>query len=418
MALRWMVFSLALLIAGIPLMAAAPTGSVEGRVICSDGNVPARGATVELIPLSNLLPREPSYRPSSTMRRNLQQLAVSAPRRVKFVWPLKSRTDFNGNYALASVPAGTYVVYASEAGYSSDFPLVRKVLDQFTNEQREKLLANFPEVTLEAGGTASKNVVIYRGGAISGRVIIDTGGTPGKTVVTAAMVSSDLLGDMNDSERKKPLHFALTGTTDDRGVYRIAGLPSGTYRIQVELIEKFYSQHLGNFSPSRTGTAGLTVFAPDALQQRDAKLVKVEAGDELSDIDITVPMSRLHSISGTITQGGEPLARGFVSLAPQGQKHDEADSNSFNDDSYQEVCTVTGMVCANGANDATTMPDGSYRFDLVPPGTYTIKAQLRPTFTESANGHSAAASAKITIQVNDRDVLDANIDIPAQVSGK
>lgn len=380
-------------------MAQAPTGAVEGRVICSDGNVPARSATVELVPLVRLL-------------------AAGDGSKATYLRSLKSRTDFNGNYALASVPVGTYVVYISEAGYSSDFPLVRKVLDQFTHEEREKLLANFPEVTIEAGGTASKNVVIYRGGAISGRVTIDTGGTPGKTIVTAAMVSSDLLGNMNDSERKKPLHFALTGTTDDRGVYRIAGLPAGAYRIQVELIEKFYSQHSGNFLPSRTGTAGLTVFAPNALKESDAKLVKVGDGDELSDIDITVPMSRLHSISGTITQGGEPLAHGFVSLAPQGQKHDEADSRSFNDDSYQEVCTVTGMVCANGANDATPMPDGSYRFDLVPPGTYTIKAQLRPTFTESASGHSAVPSAKITIQVNDRDILDANIDIPAQVSGQ
>lgn len=406
MALRCLAFNLALLVAGIPATAQAPTGSVEGRVICSDGNVPARSASVELVPLARLL-------------------AAGCGSKTTYLRSLKSRTDFNGNYALDSVPAGTYVVYVSEPGYSSDLPLVRKVLDQFTREDREKLLANFPEVTIEAGGTARENVVIYRGGAITGRVSIDTGGTPGKTAVIATMVSSDLLGDMNDSKRKEPLHFALTGTTDDRGVYRIAGLPAGTYRIQVMLVEQFqFDNGSESFRPTRAGTGSVMVFAPDALKQSDAKLVKVGEGDELSDIDITLPLSRLHSISGTVTQDGAPVAGAFLSLARQGQKNDEADIESFEDENYQNACELTGMICANGGNDATSMSDGSYRFDLLPPGIYTIKAQRHPSFTKPVTGHSTAASAKITIQINDRDIPDANIDLPAQanpptqVSGK
>jgi len=393
-----MVFSLALLVAGITATAQAPTGAVEGRVICSDGNVPARSASVELVPLVRLL-------------------AAGDGSKATYMRSLKSRTDFNGNYALASVPVGTYVVYISEAGYSSDFPLVRKVLDQFTRKGRAELLANFPEVTVEAGGTASKNVVIYRGGAITGRVSIDTGGTPGKTVVTAAMISSDLLGDMNDTERKEPLHFALTGTTDDRGMYRIAGLPAGTYRIQVMLVEQFqFDNGSESFRPTRAGTGSVMVFAPDALKKSDAKLVKVGEGDELSDIDITLPLSRLHSVSGTITQDEAPVAGAFVSIAPQGQKNDEVDIQSSEEENYLNACELTGMICVNGGNDATSMPDGSYRFDLLPAGTYTIKAQRHPSFTKPVTGHSTAASAKITIQINDRDIPDANIDIPEQAS--
>jgi hypothetical protein len=31
-------------------------GQVEGRVTCNDGNVPTRGASVQLVPLASLLP--------------------------------------------------------------------------------------------------------------------------------------------------------------------------------------------------------------------------------------------------------------------------------------------------------------------------------------------------------------------------
>ncbi len=407
MAFRWMAFPLALLIAGIPATGQTPTGSVEGRVICSDGNVPARFASVFLEPLTNLLsPDNGGKKPSNFTR--------------------QSETDFTGRYFYPSISVGTYVVHIEKAGYSDDFELVKKVLDRFTPDEKKQILSNFPQVTVTASGMASKDVVISRGGAINGHISIDTGGLPGQAEVTATMVSSDLLGALQDIGGKKPLHFAKTGHIDDRGVYRIAGLPAGTYRIQVMLVERFLFDNGSESSPrpTRAGTGSVMVFAPDALKQRDAKLVKVGEGDELSDIDITLPLSRLHSVSGTIKQDGVPVAGAFVRIAQQGQKHDNADIMSFEDD-YQDACELTGMMCADGANDATSIPDGSYRFDLLPPGTYTIKAQ-RYSFGEGRiDGRPLGPSAKITIQVSDRDVFDANIeipekanDLPAQVSGK
>ena len=52
----------ALMLMGVVLIFARLTyaqtlaGLVEGRVTCNDGNVPARGATVQLIPLETFLP--------------------------------------------------------------------------------------------------------------------------------------------------------------------------------------------------------------------------------------------------------------------------------------------------------------------------------------------------------------------------
>jgi len=335
--LKLAVAGCVIVLAAAPLVAQAPTGSVEGRVICSDGNVPARFATVFLEPLANLLsPDSGGKKPSNFTR--------------------QSETDFTGRYFYPSISVGTYVVHIEKAGYSDDFELVKKVLDRFTPDEKKQILSDFPQVTVTASGTASKDVVIRRGGAINGHISIDTGGLPGQAEVTAEMVSSDLLGDLQDIGGEKPLHFAKTGHIDDRGIYRIAGLPAGKYRVEVRLTEGVYEVTTianlggGNFlaAPVRSGNGSLTVFAPDSLTESNAKLVSVGSGDELSDIDITVPMSRLHSISGTVTQGGNPLVMAALTIYRAGEKLDNS--------------------------DVISTPDGSYRFDLLPAGTYTIQA--------------------------------------------
>lgn len=357
----------------MPAMAQVPTGSVQGRVICSDGNVPARGARVALVPLARLL----------------QQ---SGGEKATAVEDQQGEADFNGNYVISPVAIGTYIVDASKAGYSSKFRLVSAVLNRYTLDERKKLLANFPQVTVEAGSMATENVVIHRGAAVMGRVSVDIGGVPAETSVTATMVSSDLLGDVAGSEGGKPLNFVMEGRTDDRGVYRIAGLPAGKYRIGVRLNESYYRVFLTDgkiaVKPTRTGTGALTVFAPDALAESDAKLVKVGDGDEVSDIDITIPMRLLHSISGIVTQGGAPLSGADLMIFKQGKRV--------------------------GNSDAMSLPDGSYRFDLLPPGSYTVQAQ----YPAGAQSSGRGATGKISVQVSDSDVPDANIDLPTMGQGK
>lgn len=226
-----------------------------------------------------------------------------------------------------------------------------------------------------------------------GRVTVDSGGVPGQTSVTATMVSSDLLGDVAGSEGEKPINFVLKGTTDDRGEYRIAGMPAGKYRIGVRLSEAYYrfdvSGGRGSMEPTRTGTGGLMVFAPNALTKSDAKLVEVGDGDELTDIDVTVPMSRLYSIGGTVTQGGVPLAGAGLIIYRGGKRAMD--------------------------NDAVSTSDGSYRFDLLPAGTYTIQAMYPTELTVPYQAHSRHFHRKMTFQVIDSDILDANIDVPTTV---
>jgi hypothetical protein len=350
--------------------AQSPSGSISGRVICDDGNVPARGAKVELIPLSRLLPNTTSAGESS-------QVSPS------------SSTDFSGFYHLPSVEAGTYIVNATAIGYNDDLKLVSAVLDRYTPDQQKSLLAIFPQVTIKAGSPAHQDVILRRAAAISGHVLVDLGGTVAQARVTATLVASSLIGSAAGEGSVKSVSFSQYALTDDRGVYRIPGLPPGSYRLSVRITENFFSAKPGGpqqvtVLPQRTGLADLTVFASEALEQGDAKLIKVADGDEAADADITIPTRLLHSIGGTVTQSGVPLAGASISLESQGHRIQNS--------------------------DALSMSDGSYQFDLLPPGNYTVIAR---TFIRG-QASERSASGQLTMQLRNSDVMDADVDIPTQ----
>lgn len=342
-------------------------GTVEGYVICSDGNVPARQATVRLIPLATLLPDSHS--------------SVSGGQT-----EVETSTDFNGYYTFPAVASGTYIIDVRSNGYADDLDLVRLVLERFNREQKQNLLSIFPQIAVASFSSVSKNVNIHRGGIIAGRVSVDIGGVPGTTKVTATLVASSILGDLTTPESRKAPSFSRSATTDDRGNFRIAGLPAGKYRLSVRLTEAYFELAPGNgatptLRPRRIGTAELVVFAPQTIEQSEASLIEVRDGDEIADANIAIPMRTLHSIEGTVLRSGIPLPG--VAIAIQRAGHD--------------------MQPANAVSDS----NGRFRFDLLPDGAYALWANS--SFEKGLS--DCADCRKTTIIVNDHDVLGAILDI-------
>src|ERR1700761_171573 len=173
-------------------------GSIEGHVICSDGNVPARSANVRLIPITNIMAD------SETAKTTNQQ----SP---------ETTTDFDGYYVLPSVMPGIYIVDARKDGYSDDLGFIRTVLDRLTREQQKTLLLTFPQVQVRASGMAREDLVLHRAGAITGRVRVDSGGTIDPGYVTATLVSSSLLGSLEGHDDQKLSGFSQRGLVDEIG---------------------------------------------------------------------------------------------------------------------------------------------------------------------------------------------------------
>lgn len=343
-----------------------PTGTVEGRVVCEEGGFPARLTVVDLLPLERYLPQNAGTKPHS---------------------PDPAPTDLDGNFQFVHVQPGTYLVKVEKQGYSRTLSLALSNLDLFPAARRREILSQFPQVTVRSGGTSRVDVVIHRGAAISGHITFDSGGALSSVgEVTATLVKSDLFNDKDGDLTEKngtPALFSDWTAPDDRGIYRFSGLPPGTYRLEVHLQELTRLSDVKNDNAGR-GAAELRVFAPDVLVQDKSKLVEVAEGDELADVDITIPISSLHSVAGTVTERGGSSSKLFVTIHPSLAKWSEHETHG-------------GMF---------TGVDGAYRFDLLPSGTYIIEVE-----ETSPNTPASIVRARTTVVVGESDVLDANINI-------
>ena len=193
---------------------------------------------------------------------------------------LKSTTDQEGNYQVINIPPGNYQVSpVAPALVSPDRIIPRGV---------SKTL-----ILSEGEDVKDIDFSLVRGAVITGKVT-DADGQP---VVEERLT----LSPENQSEQSGRGFPNLAGAfmTDDRGVYRIYGLPAGRYKISVGVSEQvpFTPVRFGRITYQRT-------FYPDAIDPADAKVIELAEGSEATNIDITVGRNLPgFSVSGKIVNG-------------------------------------------------------------------------------------------------------------------
>jgi hypothetical protein len=168
-----------------------------------------------------------------------------------------------GQFTFTGLPEGLYVVSAVRAAYAETV-FVAKPGDSRTS------LVNIGRDT-----DFFAEVRVRRLGVITGRILDENGiGIPGVNVLayTASI----------------PLRVTAQGKSDDRGAYRIFGLPKGKYYVRNA------PQQLDD------GPGLLPTFFPHGTMSRDARAVDVELDRETPDVDITPAHGTLLSISGSV----------------------------------------------------------------------------------------------------------------------
>ena len=181
--------------------------------------------------------------------------------------------------------------------------------------------------------------VLMKGGVITGTVT-NAKGEPVVSIGVRVRLARD------ESGRS----YGETGSyydnvTDDRGVYRVYGLPSGTYVVSAD-------GGVENRSSTRMSVNGfandLPTYSPSSNRE-DAAEISVRTGEEISDVNIRYRGERGSTISGTlrdVPEDNRGCSVRLVSLAEGGRWWDK-----------QFQC-----------------PDSEFAFDGIPDGDYNLEA--------------------------------------------
>ena len=221
----------------------------------------------------------------------------------------KAVTDGDGRYHLSGLAPGQYQIA----------PLTPNL----TAAQQEA----FPNYGFPYFG-ASKNIILaaneavddidvklVRGGVITGRVT-DADNKP----VVEVRVSLQPIADPQNPVRPPVPYNSQMHQTDDRGIYRIYGLPAGRYTVSVG-----YSGTEGIVASSSRRYYQRT-FYPDVTEPAKATIVELAEGSEATNIDIKVGGSAdTYSVIGHVidSETGLPISGvhiGFLTVRPNQER--------------------------------------------------------------------------------------------------
>jgi hypothetical protein len=312
------------------------TAVISGRVVVGDTGAPVRRARV----------------------------VASGARR-----PHATSTDDLGRYQILGLSAGSYTVRVAKAGY----------VDAAFG-QRRPMGPAVPLQLSDGQHLTRVDVFMARGGVITGHVR-DEAGEP----VTRARVSAQRFAYVRGVRQ---LSSAASDETDDRGQFRVFGLPPGEYFVSATLaaaertgllLDALDARRRGArpgqpaIAPQTTGYA--PTYYPGTTAPSEAAPVRLGPSQELGGVDFQLQLVPLTTVRGTIA-GNE----GTVFLVSD-------DGRGFR--------SVRGSV----------RQDGTFAITDVAPGKYTLFARV-----EGANDEDRMAI--LPLVVTGEEVTVALVPVP------
>jgi len=280
-------------------------------------------------------------------------------------------TGDDGGFVFDALPAGQYNVAAAKTGYIA-------VAYGASGPGR----AGMP-VTVTAGAQHTLTIPLPRAAAITG-MLTDTEGQPLPGLQVRALTYR-ITAPFGERQLVEAGHPPVV--TDDRGVYRIFGLPAGNYIVAARPRPglRGYASGLRTVSPaelrqalaevrqprnrrpaaSAASTRSIppepggsfamaSVFFPGTTAAAQARLVSLTAGEERTGTDFQIDYVPVARVAGSVVASTAGSTRAYVRLIP------ETDAALVDEHAYRGV---------------TTEPNGAFAFEHVPPGRYVIAAR-------------------------------------------
>ena len=273
----------------------------------------------------------------------------------------RTNTDREGTFKLTGLDPVPYRLYVEMPAY------IR------TSDERE----SGPSAGQYKVGD-SVRFVLTKGGVITGTVTTATGDP-----VIGIGVRAWLKRNHKDA-RVTSTAPSRESTTDDRGVYRIYGLPTGTYTVAAGGAIHYYQGPLGAFDTF------LPTYAPSSSTRDSGVEISVRTGEETNNVDITFRGETGRTISGTVSGPGieSGIAVNLTTVAPAGS---QSNVSRFNQPGVSQ-----------------------FTFEGIADGDYHLTAQ-----SQSRSGEVTLSEPKL-IRVRGADVDDVDLTVTAlgSISGR
>lgn len=358
--------------------------TVRGRVVYSDSGRPVRFVTIELIPER----REQSTTPRSGLGNGSGVMFTDGGSQASGL------TNQNGEFVIKNVRPGTYV-----ANIRSDGILGRDAMSYMRRANPEDFKAFFVPFDVIGNGEIQIALQAVRAASIGGRIFYPDG-EPAVGVRVEAMRKDG--GTFVGSFMASRL-----ATTDDRGAYRITGLPEGEYIVRA--VEPYRHQETTeryNYFPARSSM--LHTYYPNGDLSESATSMKIQLGEEIQSVDITLPDRKLFAISGTVVFKGtkEPLAGFLVTIT----RADNIDRGVIDGTGNSTNVTTDG----SGEWRVTNLPQGKYSVTVVE--GYRAPAQPQTQQSQREPVKRSYATVRKEIELADSDVSGLSIEMPVESS--
>ena len=271
-------------------------GVIQGQVLAEDSSDPLANATLSL--------RSKTAQP------------YEPPRTV--------RTDTQGEYIFRDLDAGQYTLRATRHGYIPR-NYGQKTGYSFRRDSVGTALTVGPGQVLE-----NIDFRLIRGGVVEGRVV-DQDKEPVERVAVRLRVYRSLGGE----GRLLPYR---QDETDDRGHFRIFGVPPGNYYLRVSPRPLFGDSRspMRSFAPT---------YYPGVLSVEEAATIKMTAGEEMGGFNITVIEGSSYSVSGRVlTPEGKPAHSAWIMSMKQSGKEIPTGMGPNTNTDLQGEFKVTGLL--------------------------------------------------------------------------
>lgn len=315
---------------------------------------------------------------------------------------LDAISNARGEFRIEGVPAGRYFIGVNGRGVVSTDSFIN--LDE-TRENRfnlKELREYFEEIDVDGRTDKQVTVRAQRGGVITGKVSYANDDAAVDHPITVL--------------RRKGTRYAMFYTnvntmsasllTDDRGMFRVSGLPSGEYLVgATPMIEHGELVRDTTLEANMVGSSLAMTFHPSTTLVTQATTVRVESDEERTGVDITIPEQQMHKLSGTVRSRDDrrPVAGARVGIIRK--------------ETYEKVGRAFWPY-SQGMPGVQTDEQGRWRFTEVPDGRYVLFVQPN---VESAGllGPNKYGAKQQEIEVSGGDVNNAVIELgdDAMVSG-